>query len=35
MELARHSDSDLTLGTYTHSRLEDLARVIESLTTQV
>jgi integrase len=26
MELARHADPDLTLGTYAHTRLEDSAR---------
>jgi hypothetical protein len=33
MELARHSDPDLTLNTYAHTRLEDLARVVDSLPT--
>jgi hypothetical protein len=33
MELVRHSDSHLTLGTYSHARLENLARVVEALST--
>ena len=33
MELARHSDPDLTLGTYAHTRMEELARVIDALPT--
>ena len=35
MELARHSDPDLTLWTYAHSRLEDLARVVDNLPTSM
>jgi hypothetical protein len=33
MELAWHSDPDLTLNTYAHTRMEDLARVVDSLPT--
>ncbi len=33
MELARHSDPDLTLNTYAHIRLEDLARIVDTLPT--
>ena len=31
MELARHANANLTFGTYAHSRLEDLGRVVNNL----
>ena len=31
MELARHSDADLTFGRYAHTRLEDLSKVVDKL----
>ena len=31
MELARHANANLTFGTYAHTRLEDLGRVVNNL----
>jgi hypothetical protein len=31
MELARHSDADLTFNRYAHTRLEDLSRIVDKL----
>jgi integrase len=31
MELARHSDADLTFNRYAHTRLEDLSKIVDKL----